>query len=219
LQFPQNFDRPFSAATIQDFWRRWHMTLSRWLRDYLYIGLGGNRKGPVRRDLNMLATMALGGLWHGANAAFLIWGIFHGIGLAVERRLYERRGRRGPVNVWLGRLATFHFVCVGWVFFQSGILFRAETTDFWGSMHRAVDILGRLVTGWGEPSDLVTFMVLLTIAAALAAQLVPRIGTANVMADVSRLPMWAHGLGFAVWLVIINALGPAGIPDFIYGQF
>lgn len=85
LKFPDNFDQPYSSRSIQEFWRRWHMTLSRWLRDYLYIPLGGNRGGPRAEYRNLFLTMLLGGLWHGASWNFIIWGAFHGIGLAVER--------------------------------------------------------------------------------------------------------------------------------------
>ena len=92
FQFPQNFDRPYMAVTLQDFWRRWHMTLSRWLRDYLYIGLGGNRKGRARTYLNLMLTMLLGGLWHGAAWHYVLWGGLHGAGLAGERYLDRDRG-------------------------------------------------------------------------------------------------------------------------------
>jgi alginate O-acetyltransferase complex protein AlgI len=219
LQFPQNFDRPYSAVSLQEFWRRWHMTLSRWLRDYLYIGLGGNRKGPGRRDLNMFATMVLGGLWHGANMGFVVWGALHGLWLGLERRFYERRGQTGPKNPWLGRLVTFHVVCVGWVFFNAAILFREETTDTWGAVGRAFAILGRLFTAWGEPSPFIGWVLVVVIAVALIAQVMPRTGPANVMADVARLPPWAIGVGFGLWLVIVDELGPSGVPDWIYGQF
>ncbi len=90
IRFPQNFNRPYTAASIQDFWRRWHMTLSNWLRDYLYIPLGGSRGGRNRRDRNLFLTMALGGLWHGAAWTFVIWGAYQGAGLVVERRLAEK---------------------------------------------------------------------------------------------------------------------------------
>ena len=85
IRFPENFNRPYISATIQDFWRRWHMTLSRWLRDYLYIPLGGNRVSRRKQYLNLILTMAIGGLWHGARWTFVIWGLYQGIGLVVER--------------------------------------------------------------------------------------------------------------------------------------
>jgi alginate O-acetyltransferase complex protein AlgI len=91
IQFPQNFNSPYAAASLQDFWRRWHMTLSRWLRDYLYIPLGGSRRGRVRTYVNVMITMLLGGLWHGAAWTFVAWGALHGAGLVVERVRHERR--------------------------------------------------------------------------------------------------------------------------------
>ena len=90
IRFPDNFDRPYTSLSIQEFWRRWHMTLSRWLRDYLYIPLGGNRGGEAKERRNLIATMVLGGLWHGANFTFLFWGLYHGLGLALERVVRER---------------------------------------------------------------------------------------------------------------------------------
>ena len=100
IRFPDNFDQPYRSSTIQEFWRRWHMTLSRWLRDYLYIPLGGNRGGPRAEYRNLFLTMLLGGLWHGASWNFVIWGAFHGAGLGVERWFAQRdrHGRRGVLE-------------------------------------------------------------------------------------------------------------------------
>jgi hypothetical protein len=94
IRFPDNFDRPYTSTSIQEFWRRWHMTLSRWLRDYLYIPLGGNRGGDVKERRNLIITMVLGGLWHGANFTFLFWGLYHGLGLSIERWVREGPERR-----------------------------------------------------------------------------------------------------------------------------
>ncbi len=102
IRFPDNFDQPYSATSIQDFWRRWHMTLSRWLRDYVYIPLGGNRGGERAEMRNLVATMAIGGLWHGANWTFVVWGFYHGFGLVAERRWRERTPRswrRGAIDL------------------------------------------------------------------------------------------------------------------------
>src|SRR4051794_38205 len=106
FQFPQNFASPYTAVSLQDFWRRWHMTLSRWLRDYLYIPLGGSRKGRLLTYRNLLLTMLLGGLWHGAAWTFVIWGGIHGVGLSLERAFGWRPSSRGAQ--WLGRLLTFN---------------------------------------------------------------------------------------------------------------
>ncbi len=120
FRLPHNFDWPYRSLSIQEFWRRWHMTLSRWLRDYLYIPLGGSRHGPVRTYFALFTTMLLGGLWHGAGVTFAIWGMWHGAGLAAHRWLR----RDGPVReVRVPALAawavTFVFVTIGWVFFRA----------------------------------------------------------------------------------------------------
>lgn len=124
IQLPINFNSPYKASSIIDFWRRWHITLSRFLRDYLYIPLGGNERGAKRRYLNLLATMLLGGLWHGAGWTFIIWGALHGIFLALNHGWRSLTGHSstagvGRIRHWLSVLLTFTFVCVAWVFFRA----------------------------------------------------------------------------------------------------
>lgn len=116
LRLPFNFNAPYRAVSVRDFWRRWHMTLSRFLRDYLYIPLGGNRGGEARQAVNVIATMLLGGLWHGANWTFVAWGGLHGIALAVNH-VWARHGVRLPSG--LAWLLTLLFVMAGWVLFRS----------------------------------------------------------------------------------------------------
>jgi alginate O-acetyltransferase complex protein AlgI len=121
FHFPENFDRPYSAQSLTDFWRRWHISLSSWFRDYLYIPLGGNRRGAARTYLNLAIVFALTGFWHGANWTFLVWGAFHGVGLVIERITglgVTRADRWSPLR----RLVTFVVVCVGWVLFRAGNL-------------------------------------------------------------------------------------------------
>jgi alginate O-acetyltransferase complex protein AlgI len=215
ITFPQNFDRPYSAISIQDFWRRWHMTLSRWLRDYLYIPLGGSRHGEVKRYRNLIITMTLGGLWHGASLTFVAWGLFHGIGQAVERWITNRRAARGipepaqisPARQWLGRLLTFHFVCVGW------ILFRAD------SFGTAVSVLTRLFTAWGGAAPLVTINLLLVIGGALAMQYFPVRLSRWFETAFAEPPLVVQGAVMGVVVALIFALGPKGVAPFIYYQF
>ena len=116
FHFPENFSAPYLAGSIQEFWQRWHMTLSRFLRDYLYISLGGNRRGAWRTYLNLLLTMVIGGFWHGANWTFIIWGLWHG-GLLALHRLWSRGGRALPYA--LGLPLTFLAVLLGWVVFRA----------------------------------------------------------------------------------------------------
>ena len=129
IVLPLNFNSPYKAASISDFWRRWHMTLSRFLRDYLYISLGGSRKGPLRRQANLMVTMLLGGLWHGASWNFVLWGGLHGIYLVINHAWRAVRGRISGVSAAPGgfeRLAgwglTFVAVVIAWVFFRAPTL-------------------------------------------------------------------------------------------------
>lgn len=138
-ELPLNFAEPYLSRNPAEFWRRWHMTLSRWLRDYLYIPLGGNRSGAVRTSINLLATMVLGGLWHGANWTFLIWGALHGLLLVVHRAFSGADRRDGPVSLrdLPAIVLTFHAVCALWVFFRApdvesaGRILGALATSQW----------------------------------------------------------------------------------------
>jgi D-alanyl-lipoteichoic acid acyltransferase DltB (MBOAT superfamily) len=125
-RFPQNFNQPYRALGLSDFWRRWHMTLSVWLRDYLYIPLGGNRHGTVATMRNLMVTMLLGGLWHGANWTFLIWGAMHGLALVADHAWVRSKAFFKVNDYWAYKAAawfvTFHFVCVTWIFFRSSSL-------------------------------------------------------------------------------------------------
>jgi alginate O-acetyltransferase complex protein AlgI len=213
FQFPQNFDRPYSARSLQDFWRRWHITLSRWLRDYLYIPLGGSKKGETRTYVNIMITMVLGGLWHGAAWTFVFWGAYHGVGQSLGAWRRKRMADRNitppetPGRIWAQRIITFNLVCVGWVFF------RSETLSL------AFSMLGRLFTGWGSPSLLVTPLLVLTIFGVLAMQYMPHRPADLLQARVSALKPVAMGLIFAVVLFIIVTMGPQGVAPFIYFRF
>ncbi|HEX7493921.1 MAG TPA: MBOAT family O-acyltransferase [Bacteroidales bacterium] len=122
FRLPVNFNSPYKARSITDFWKRWHISLSQWLRDYLYISLGGNRKGKIRTYFNLMITMLLGGLWHGASLKFVIWGGLHGIGLVINRiwdSLFKRRNSRSWIGKLLGVFITFQFVNFCWIFFRA----------------------------------------------------------------------------------------------------
>lgn len=242
IKFPQNFDRPYSADSVREFWRRWHMTLSRWLRDYLYIPLGGNRFGERRTYVNLMITMGLGGLWHGASLNFLLWGLYQGAGLSVERWRFQRKAHqvaagdavgavdgapgaasrgvggavsgaaatasaaRVPQRAWLGKLVTFHFVCLGWVFF------RADT------LGDALNLLWGLVAQIG-PAPLVTLPVLVVIFGSLAWQQTPSRWSQRFEQGFARLPLLAQGAALGVFFALTVALGPKGVLPFIYFQF
>jgi alginate O-acetyltransferase complex protein AlgI len=127
----QNFDSPYKSHSITEFWRRWHISLSTWLRDYLYIPLGGNRKGPTRTYVNLMTVMLLGGLWHGASWNFVIWGGIHGGMLGIERKLGAQHPLR-RLPRWLGVASTFLVVCISWVFFRAKTL--GQAVEYLGSL-------------------------------------------------------------------------------------
>ena len=133
FHFMINFRQPYLATTLTDFWRRWHISLSTWLRDYLYIPLGGNRDGQIKTYRNLMTTMLLGGLWHGANWTFVVWGGLHGVWLSLERWLRAGVGNARTVasesrfSAWMARVAIFHLVCLTWVFFRAQSLSAALT--------------------------------------------------------------------------------------------
>jgi D-alanyl-lipoteichoic acid acyltransferase DltB (MBOAT superfamily) len=212
--FPQNFNSPYAAVSLQDFWRRWHMTLSRWLRDYLYIPLGGSRGSRLDTYRNLLLTMLIGGLWHGAGWTFVVWGGIHGLGLAGERWRRDRRADRGLPDppdttarrAWR-RFATFHVVCFAWIFF------RATSFD------NAGEVISQLFTNWGAPSPLVTTGVVLAILLGIGVQYVPARALDAVMAGFSRLHPVAQGLCLGVALMVTSTMGPEGVAPFIYFRF
>ena len=209
IKFPDNFNAPYSARSLQDFWHRWHMSLSRWLRDYLYIPLGGNRKGSLLTYRNLIITMVLGGLWHGAAWTFVIWGALHGAGLAIERVFRSRR--IGQAAVWDRRgilrwLLTFHVVCLAWVFF------RAD------SLSTAWQILTRLFSAHG-PAHLFTASVLLVVVASIASQFISKESILKLQRNFGRLTPVLQGAALGAAVLMIEALSPPGIAPFIYYRF
>lgn len=211
IRFPQNFDRPYASQSVQDFWRRWHMTLSRWLRDYLYIPLGGSRGSSVRTYRNLMLTMLLGGLWHGSSWTFVVWGGLHGLYLCVGQARRARHGKHrrdpeGAGRVVVRWFVTFQLVCLAWVFF------RAQ------SVREALTLL-RNITDLSAPVELVTGGVLLAIGASLAAQFTPRQVTRRVQEAFSSATPVAQIATLGLGLLIIDALGPVGVAPFIYFQF
>jgi alginate O-acetyltransferase complex protein AlgI len=210
FKFPQNFDSPYAAISVQDFWHRWHMTLSRWLRDYLYIPLGGNRKGEPRTYLNLMATMLLGGLWHGASWTFVAWGALHGAGLCASRFRRDRGlsdATPSGLSLWRKRILTFGFVCFAWIFFRA---------DSFGT---AWDMITRLFTAWGQPSPLVSTGVILAVLAGLGGQYLPARVPQAIMARFSVLPVAGQVVALALALMISHAMGPQGVAPFIYFRF
>lgn len=209
FRFPANFDQPYRAERLREFWRRWHISLSSWLRDYLYKPLGGNRRGRLAAYRNLLLTMLLGGLWHGAAWKFLAWGALHGGGLAVERMIEPWLGRRSrtlPGRI-LATVIVFHFVCLAWIFF------RAE--DFEVARLYLAGFLG----GWeGGLQQAGPFMLAL-IALGMIGQFLPEALFERAAIAFERVPAWGLGAAAGIAVAIVNALGPEGVAPFIYFRF
>jgi alginate O-acetyltransferase complex protein AlgI len=200
--FPQNFRSPYRATGFRDFWRRWHMTLSRFLRDFLYIPLGGNRGGRLFTYRNLMITMVLGGLWHGAAWTFVAWGAFHGIGLVAEHAL----GGRIPTPAWLRWAVTFHLVVFGW------ILFRSEDLGVAGTF------LSRLASP-GE-ATLWTPAIVVAIVVVIGLQLLPSRPVERIQFRLERVRPLALSVGFAVLVAVVGAtVSSQGVAPFIYFRF
>jgi alginate O-acetyltransferase complex protein AlgI len=207
-QLAQNFDAPYFASSITAFWRRWHISLSNWLRDYLYIPLGGNRGGQFATYRNLMVTMVLGGLWHGAAWTFVIWGALHGFALMVHREWAKRFGERTLVAqsavVW-GVLVTFYWVCVSWVFF------RAE------SFAQALTVLKSFVLLQSSGSEQLS-MALLAVFGALA--LIHWLASSSAWQTLlMRLPNQLFAVGYGAIAALLLTLMPTTQSAFIYFQF
>jgi alginate O-acetyltransferase complex protein AlgI len=207
FHFPENFRRPYLASSITDFWRRWHISLSRWLRDYLYIPLGGNRLGPGKTYRNLLVTMLLGGLWHGASWNFLIWGGYHGLLLAIERAF--RRGRKPspprPILYPFQAAATFLLVLFGWVFFRAATFAQSK------------QVLAAMFAGPPGPTLFHPWHIGLAALALVLALLEERW---DLSGRIIAGPGWRYALALALILFCTELFGVTGeqIP-FIYFQF
>ena len=209
-RFPQNFNQPYRALGIGDFWRRWHMTLSTWLRDYLYVPLGGNRHGASMTMRNLLLTMLLGGLWHGANWTFLIWGGLHGSALIVDhawRRsaLFSRIGDHLAVRV-VDWALTFNFVCLAWLFFRAP------------SLEAVVAYLSGVASDNGAPSTILPIVPVL-IAAGAVTQIVPPDFRARLGRTLDNRGSLAQGAFALAALYVTLVMAPSASAPFIYFQF
>jgi alginate O-acetyltransferase complex protein AlgI len=209
IVLPDNFKYPFAAIGFSDLWRRWHITLSSWLRDYLYIPLGGNKKGVIRIYVNLMLTMLLGGLWHGAAWTFVIWGGLHGIYLMVERILREKIPIRiTAVNGFFLALATYFLVNITWVFFRA----REFST--------AIDMLASmfLINSGGEKilQQLDIYKTFLLIAILFVVHWLMR--DTSVQALAAKTKWWVTGVAWAVMLFLLVISQGVG-EQFIYFQF
>jgi D-alanyl-lipoteichoic acid acyltransferase DltB (MBOAT superfamily) len=206
-RFPHNFNQPYRAVSLQDFWRRWHISLSSWLRDYLYVSLGGSRHGLARLCFALMTTMLLGGLWHGASWNFVIWGALHGSVLAMERlwREFKPKGWK-PLPPLAGIIITFHIVLLGWIFF------RAQGFD------SALAYIGGIFTAGGA-ATLVTPMLLGMILVGMTFHYAPPYTMQRVAMKIRTLNALWVGLGLGLFILVVDAMRPEGVAPFIYYQF
>ena len=204
--FPPNFDQPYRAASLQEFWRRWHISLSFWLRDYLYKPLGGSRRGRVRTLVNLMVTMLLGGIWHGAAWKFVTWGALHGGGLVVNRLLQPFRLFRGRGGHLLAVLLTFHFVCFAWLFFRA---------DSFETVLLFLDQLASLEPGMQQATPYTLGLILL----GLALHALPRDLVLRLSDSVRPLRWWGVAAVFGAVVLAIDAMGTEGVAPFIYFRF
>ncbi|MBN1150761.1 MBOAT family protein [candidate division WOR-3 bacterium] len=206
--FQDNFNYPYRAQSIKDFWRRWHISLSTWLRDYLYIPLGGSKKGRFRTYVNLAITMLLGGLWHGAAWNFVFWGALHGFGLGIERFFIDKFGERKHNVLWqiLSTAFVFHFVCLSWIFFRSrSFSLSMEYFRAFGNISREVSF--------------VTPFVFLLVLVGIAMHFTPSAPGRWVRLNFNRLPTVVQGIILGILLLMISAFGPEGVAPFIYFRF
>jgi alginate O-acetyltransferase complex protein AlgI len=207
----RNFARPYLACGITDFWRRWHVSLSSWLRDYLYVPLGGNRGGRWRTYRNLLLTMLLGGLWHGAAWTFVAWGGLHGLALAVARVWRERAGPDPLARPWrraVAWLVTLYFVCLCWVFFRA-----QDFADAWTTV-RSLVLLDARGPERLERGTLVLLALLLALHALSASAL-----GARFVRVTRAVPLWSFSLAYGAAVALVLSLVPANPRPFIYFQF
>jgi alginate O-acetyltransferase complex protein AlgI len=219
VELSVNFRQPYAAANITDFWRRWHITLSSWLRDYLYIPLGGNRSGGWRTYRNNLVTMLLGGLWHGASVNFVVWGGLHGLYLAAHKLwlggapvpVPPTSGPRAVLRRWASVLFTFHLVCLGWIFFRAPTLAGAAT-----------HLEGLLFGPWRGPDGTITLGLATSLAVFGAVVVAIDAACGSARSDVPTLARWpapARGALYAAALLALMMIGEEGGAPFVYFQF
>jgi len=214
FRLPVNFNSPYKATSITDFWHRWHISLSTWLRDYLYISLGGNRKGKLRTNVNLMITMLLGGLWHGANLKFIVWGGIHGVVLVFEKlfkRNIRHEAKRSNIKRFISFLITFHVVCFAWIFF------RAE------NFTAAIAMIRQIFTRIGLssiPQVMVAYsnvfwlMLIGFVIHWLPYTLVERVRGAFI-----NSPVWVKGIITIAVTILIVQFQSSALQPFIYFRF
>jgi D-alanyl-lipoteichoic acid acyltransferase DltB (MBOAT superfamily) len=209
IRLPLNFDRPYRSANLTEFWRRWHISFSNWLRDYLYFALPGKRT-KVMPYVNLVITMVLGGLWHGLTWTFAIWGLLHGAGLAATRAfMVWRRRPKEPARPWRHALAvfgTYQFVCLTWIFFRAG------------SLTNALDILARIAS-LSVSFENVTALFAAAMLLAGGTFFLPKQWHARAMERFAACPFYVHAGALAAVAATLRYFGASGNAAFVYSRF
>ncbi len=218
FRFPKNFDAPYKSATITEFWRRWHISLSSWLRDYVYISLGGNRKGRIRTGFNLMFTMLLGGLWHGAAFRFILWGALHGVALTLHKiwlAVVPGAKPSGAQMNGLSRVAgiffTFNLVCFGWLVFRAESMQTVELLLHQIFFDFQAGVIPQIVTGY------VGVFALLAVGYLL--HLMPARLDSFVQRTVTAAPMMLQVVMAAALIWCVMQIKSSDIQPFIYFQF
>jgi len=217
FRFNENFNSPYQSKNITEFWRRWHISLSTWLKDYLYISLGGNRKGKIRTYINLMLTMLLGGLWHGASLKFVLWGGLHGLALAVHKFINEIKIKSvySPVVKRIGTiggvLLTFHFVSFCWIFFRAT------------NMESSLQIINQITQNF-KPEVFFDFLmgykgVVLLMITGYILHAIPQKFELKIQDQVTKAPLFAKAALVTIVILIVVQVKSAGIQPFIYFQF
>lgn len=216
FRFPINFNSPYKADSVTDFWHRWHISLSTWLRDYLYISLGGNRKGKIRTYLNLFLTMLLGGLWHGASWNFIVWGGLHGVALAVHKYVRSLLGRAKNYRStgwkrFFAVVLTFHFVCFCWIFFRNTTFEGSATMirQIFTAFHP--ELAGQLFTGYWK--------VFLLMGVGYLLHACPDRWQEACSRGMIRLPLVGQALVLILLVYLVMQVKSSDIQPFIYFQF
>jgi D-alanyl-lipoteichoic acid acyltransferase DltB (MBOAT superfamily) len=215
FRFPINFDSPYQSGSITEFWRRWHISLSTWLRDYLYISLGGNRKGEARTYINQMITMLLGGLWHGASWRFIIWGGLHGAALSLHKYYRTRFPKPIMQNAaaknFLNVFFTFHFVCFCWIFFRASNMATVGEILNQIMFHFNIHIMSEFIGGYK------IVMMLMVIGYLL--HFIPREAELAAQETIINMPLAGKAAFMLCVIILVIQTKSAGIQPFIYFQF
>ena len=217
FRFPMNFNAPYKSVSVTDFWRRWHISLSTWLRQYLYISLGGNRKGKLRMYLNLFMTMLLGGLWHGASWNFILWGALHGVALGCHKffsqeilhhdRHYYSAGWRRIVAI----IITFHFVCFCWIFFRCSDMETAVTMLNQVATNFHPELLWQVISGYPWVFGLMAFGII--------SHYLPDSWQQHIVARLSMTNVFVCAVLITAVIYIVIQVKSSDIQPFIYFQF